>query len=253
MPFRKKFKNQKYLNELSEIEHQFDSKDILSDGKVEAKEITIFGDIGNFWWDSISAKDVRAVLNEDDEADIIVNLNSPGGDVFEGIAIYNSLKNHKGYVTINVVGWAASAASIIAMAGDKINMQTGAMMMIHEAWTFAMGSKREIGSTLNALETIDSSLADIYMMRFKGERSEVEAFIENETWFTAAETIAVGFADGEVEAEEDDPEEFKNSVIARFVTKDQKSNIYDKAKELGNTTKVTAIVASGILSKFKRP
>lgn len=247
MPFRKKFKNQKYLNELSEIEHQFESKDILSDGQVEAKEITIFGDIGNFWWDSISAQDVRNVLKQDDEADIIVNLNSPGGDVFEGIAIYNSLKNHKGHVTINVVGWAASAASIIAMAGDKINMQTGAMMMIHEAWTIAMGSKREIGSTLNALETIDSSLADIYMTRFKGERGEVETFIENETWFTAAETIAVGFADGEVETEEDDPEEFKNSVIARFVAKNENLNLGDKEKE------ETVIVASGILSKFKRP
>ena len=248
MPFRKKFKNQEYLNELAEIEHAFEAKDVMSDGKVEAKEITIFGDIGDFWWDSISAKDVRNVLKDNDEADVIVNLNSPGGDVFEGIAIYNTLKKHKGHVTINVVGWAASAASIIAMAGDTINMQTGAMMMIHESWTIAMGNKREISSTMNALETIDASLADIYMTRFKGERKEVETFIENETWFTAAETIAIGFADEEVEVEkskEVDPEEFKNSVLSRFVA--QKEPPFPVDGEM------TGDAVRGILSKFKRP
>lgn len=254
MPFRKKYKNQKYSNELAAIEHEFKSKEIVKDGKVEAKEITIFGDIGDFWWDSISAKDVRSVLKEDNDADIIVNLNSPGGDVFEGIAIYNSLKNHKGHVTINVVGWAASAASIIAMAGDTVNMQTGAMMMIHEAWTFAIGNKRDIGSTLNALETIDSSLADIYMTRFKGKRNEVETFIENETWFTAAETIAVGFADEEVEkTEEADPEEFKNSVLSRFFTKENIADLEAEAKRMGAFTKEAANSESNILAKFKRP
>src|SRR5699024_3451576 len=127
-------------------------------------------------------------------------------------------------------------------------MQTGSMMMIHEAWTFAMGNKREISSTLNALETIDASLADIYMTRFKGERSEVETFIENETWFTAAETIAIGFADEEVEVEESkevDPEEFKNSVLSRFVA--QKEPPFPVDGEM------TGDAVRGILSKFKRP
>lgn len=253
MPFRKKFKNKTYLNELSEIEHEFKAKDVSKDGK-QAKEITIFGDIGSFWWDSTSAKDVHDVLKDNKKSDVIVNLNSPGGDVFEAVAIYNILKKHEGQVTINVVGWAASAASIIAMAGDIVNMETGSMMMVHEAWTFAMGNKKEISSTLNALETIDESLADIYMTRFKGERSEVETFIENETWFTANETVAIGFADAEIKVEKNaDPDDFKNNVLSRFIKKNDTSELEIEAKKMGNTTKETAIVASGILSKFKRP
>lgn len=219
---------------MSEIAHKFEASDVTN-GDVSAKEITIYGDIGDFWWDSTSANDVKRVLKDSPESDVIVNLNTPGGDVFEGIAIYNILKSHKGHVTINIDGWAASAGSIIAMAGDVINMRIGTILMIHEAWTVAMGSKRDISSTLNALETIDTSLADIYMTRFKGERNEVEKFIENETWFSASDAIAFGFADSEIEEGETDPEEFKNSVLARFKTKQKDPD------------------GKGILNTFKRP
>lgn len=216
----KRFKNDKYNNELPEIQKVF--KNELSEDGQTAK-LTIYGDIGESWWgDSVSAKDVERELKSLTVSKLNVHLNSYGGDVFDGIAIYNQLRNHEAEVVIHVDGIAASAASIIAMAGDKINMNTGSMMMIHEGSTFAFGTKTDIKKTLNALEGIDKSIANIYMTRYKGEREEIDTMIVNETWFTSDEAVAVGLADEEIEAQVvTDPEEYKNSVLAKF--KQQKS------------------------------
>ncbi|GIN86970.1 hypothetical protein J6TS2_33560 [Heyndrickxia sporothermodurans] len=236
MLFRNMFKNQKYLNEIEEIEHEF-----KSETKDDKTEITIYGAIGSYWFmDSTSAADIKKVLKDNNSKEIIVNLNSGGGDAFDGIAIYNQLKNHDAKIIVNIHGFAASAASIIAMAADELIMHTGTMMMIHEASTMAWGTKKEMRSTLNSLEGLDKSLADIYMTRFKGERSEIETFIENETWFTVDEAVAVGLADNAVEPEEDpvDPEAFKNSVLSRF----QKQ-----------PTPIVTNTNKNILERFKRP
>jgi len=92
-----------------------------------------------------------------------VNINSPGGSVFEGIAIYNLLASHSGSVVVNILGVAASAASIIAMAADTINMHTSSQLMIHRAWTVAVGNSEELLETASFLDRIDSSLADVYL------------------------------------------------------------------------------------------
>lgn len=214
MKFRR-FKNEKMNEAAAKIEHEFRAETTESG----VSEIFIYGDIGeSWWWDSVSANDVKNALKEID-GDVVVRINSAGGDAFDGIAIYNQLKNHNGKVTVYVDGWAASAASIIAMAADELIMNTGTMLMIHEAWTLAFGNKTDIEKTVNALKGLDASLADIYMTRFKGERTEIETMMQNETWFTSSEAVDVGLADklNEVEeAEETDPEEFKNSVLARF-------------------------------------
>lgn len=224
MPFRKLFKNHKYLNEIEEIEHEFKTE--TTDDKTE---VTIYGVIGDTWWgESTSASDVRNVLKDNDSKEIVINLNSGGGDAFDGIAIYNQLKNHDAKIIVNIDGFAASAASVIAMAADELNMNTGTMLMIHEASTFAWGTKKEMKAALNALEGLDTSLADIYMTRFKGERSEIEAFIENETWFTAEQAITLGLADEKINPESkeggNDSEEFKNNVLARFSTQNKPDN-----------------------------
>lgn len=220
MPYKKLFKNHKYLNEIEEIEHKFESET-----KGDKTEITIYGPIGNFWWDSISASDVKRVLDNSNSKEIIVNLNSGGGDAFDGIAIYNLLKRHDAKIIVNIDGYAASAASVIAMAADELIMNTGTMLMIHEASTIAWGNVKDFKSTVNALEGLNSSVADIYMTRFKGERSEIETFIENETWFTADEAVDLGLANRKEEVknnneDEPDSEEFKNSVLARFRAKE---------------------------------
>lgn len=232
------FKNQKYSNEIESIEHEF-----KAETKDDKTELTIYGTIGESWWgESTSAADVKRVLKNSKAKEIIINLNSGGGDAFDGIAIYNQLKKHDAKVIVNIDGYAASAASIIAMAADEIYMGTGTMLMIHEAWTFAMGSKKDLKSTVNALEGLDESMADIYMTRFKGEREEIETFISNETWFTASEAIAVGLADEQVEIDAKvDADDYKNSVLARFA-------------KVGSTTERSPLVASShILAQFKRP
>lgn len=232
----KRFKNEKY-NSLAEVEHEF-----KAEVNGDSTEITIYGDIGESWWgDSISANDIKTALKEATTDEITIRLNSPGGDVFDGIAIYNQLKNHDAKVKIYVDGLAASAASIIAMAADELIMNTGSMMMIHEASTYTWGTKTDIRKTLNALEGIDKSIADIYMTRYQGERTEIETMIQNETWFTSSEAVEIGLADNILEIddnEEDiDAEEFKNSILMKFRNKNK-----------------TPIVASNknILNKFKR-
>lgn len=214
----RRFKNEKY-SKLADVEHKFEAKTLKANGEDVATEIIIYGDIGDYWWGSTSAKDVEQTLKSVTTDTIHVHINSPGGDAFEGIAIYNQLKNHSAKIIIHIDGLAASAASVVAMSADELVMSTGSMLMIHEASVLAAGTKKELKSWVNALEGLDKSLADIYMTRFKGERSEIEAFIENETWFTADEAVTVGLADKLNEVDETvpvDPEDFKNSVLARF-------------------------------------
>lgn len=234
----KRFKSEEMNKKAESIQPTFKTE-TKDDG---TNEIVIYGDIGDSWlFDSTSAKEVKNAI-DNMTGNISIRLNSPGGDAFDGIAIYNLLKNHDGNVTVNVDGWAASAASIIAMAADEIIMGTGTMLMVHEAWTLAIGNKNDISKTINALEGLDSSLVDIYMTRFKGERAEIETMMTNETWFTANEAVDIGLADSVVEIEEEssnpDPEAFKESVLVRF----QKEQHKPEAK--GKTI--------NILDKFKR-
>ena len=158
--------------------------------------LTLSGTIANlsFLEDTISAKAVKDSLDNVKE-DIVIRLNSGGGDVFEGIEIYNYLKSLSNHITIEVTALAASAASLVAMAADKIIIRTGANMMVHEASTMAFGNKSDIQKTLNALNAIDTSIVDIYQERTGLDRDEIINLITNETWFTADEAIKKGFAD----------------------------------------------------------
>lgn len=225
----RRFKNEKY-NKMPEIEKVF--KNEMSEDGTTSK-LTIYGDIGESWWgESISAKDVERELKNVNTDKLTVHINSYGGDVFDGVAIYNQLKNHSAEVTIYVDGVAASAASLIAMAGDNLIMNTGSLLMIHEASTVAWGNKGEIKKTLNALEGIDKSIIDIYMTKYTGERDEIETMLVGETWFTASEAIDLGLAD-EVEDTKDedfDSEEYKNKILERFRNK-KKSPVVANAKK----------------------
>ncbi|HHU0419601.1 TPA: head maturation protease, ClpP-related, partial [Klebsiella variicola] len=103
--------------------------------------ISIFDVVGRDYWDEgVTAKRISGALRSMNGADVTVNINSPGGDMFEGLAIYNLLREYEGHVTVKVLGIAASAASIIAMAGDDIQIGRGAFLMIHNCWLYAMGT-----------------------------------------------------------------------------------------------------------------
>lgn len=215
---RNRFKNEKY-NEKVKIPHEFKAM-TSEDGSTST--ITIYGDIGDYWWDSTSAVDVEKQLRNITTDNIIVRLNSPGGSAFDGIAIYNLLKNHPAKITVHIDGWACSAASVIAMAADVLIMGTGTMIMVHEAATFMYGTKNELmKEAQEVLTKLDESILDIYMTRFKGTREEIQTLVNLETWFTVEEAITIGFAD---EVGKDptpaptnlNPEEYKNSILARF-------------------------------------
>ncbi|EGQ0300015.1 Clp protease ClpP [Staphylococcus pseudintermedius] len=150
---------------------------------------------------TISHKKIEAALKGSDK-NIVIKLASGGGDAFEGINIYNYLKSLKNHVTIEITSIAASAASIIAMAGDKIVMHTGSNMMIHEASTFAFGSKTDIRKTLNALESVDKSIVDVYYNRTGVDKNEIIDMMAKETWMTADEAIKQKFADEKGQSKE---------------------------------------------------
>lgn len=183
-------KNQ--LNKIHNVTPVFKNEDTK-----ENHILTLSGVVseGGFFNDqTINAKDVREALDDVDK-NIVIRLNSGGGDVFQGVEIYNYLKGLKSHVTVEITALAASAASLIAMAADKIVIRTGASMMVHEASTFAFGNKNDIQKTLNALTAIDESIIDIYAERTGLDREEIIDFVKSEKWFTASEAVKKGFAD----------------------------------------------------------
>ncbi|MHA7139802.1 head maturation protease, ClpP-related [Rossellomorea arthrocnemi] len=213
----KRFKNEKY-NNAPTISKVFKAEAVNEN----THKLTIYGDIGESWWgDYVTASEVETMLKSISANHIDVHINSYGGDVFDGIAIYNQLKNHKATIVTHIDGIAASAASIIAMAGDEVVMNVGSMLMIHEGSTMAWGNKGDIRKTLTALEGIDKSIADIYMTKFAGDRADIDTMITNETWFTSSEAVDAGLADkvNETKSVESDPEEVKNSILNRIRNK----------------------------------
>lgn len=179
--------------ELMKASAKYQFKNEAKDGGVI---LTLSGPIAKpsiFADETINSADIAEVLDDVDK-DITIRLNSPGGDAFEGIEIYNYLKNHPSNITIEVTALAASAASIIAMAADDTVMGKGASIMVHEASTIAIGNKSEVKKTLNALETIDESIVDVYEEKTNLSRDEIVNLMEAETWFTAQKAVEKGFA-----------------------------------------------------------
>lgn len=160
-------------------------------------DIGIFDVIGeDFWGDGVSAKRISAALRAIGSGNpVTVNINSPGGDLFEGLAIYNLLKEHKGEVTVKVLSLAASAASVIAMAGDRIEVARSGFLMIHNAWVLAMGNRHDLREVADYLEPFDKSMADIYSVRTGIDTSGIQGMLDKETWIGGSEAIEKGFAD----------------------------------------------------------
>ncbi|MCO7728367.1 Clp protease ClpP [Brucella intermedia] len=159
--------------------------------------ISIFDVIGEDGWTGggVTAKRISAALRSIGNRDVIVRINSPGGDMFEGIAIYNLLRAHPAKVTVEVLGWAASAASIIAMAGDDIRMGLGSFMMVHNAWGLVIGNRHDMREAANLFDQFDAAIADIYAARTGMERAHIEQLMDAETFMAAAQAVEYGFAD----------------------------------------------------------
>lgn len=159
--------------------------------------ISVFDVIGqDYWGEGVTAKRIAGALRSMNGADVTVNINSPGGDMFEGLAIYNLLREHQGKVTVKVLGLAASAASIIAMAGDDIQIGRGAFLMIHNCWVEAIGNRHDFASMVDYLEPFDNAMADIYSARSGLDSNAVKQMMDGETYIGGSDAIKQGLADG---------------------------------------------------------
>ncbi|MCC7668935.1 MAG: head maturation protease, ClpP-related [Leuconostoc pseudomesenteroides] len=160
-------------------------------------QIDIFGEIvGSKWFDEeTSATSFRDALKElGNVSTINLSINSGGGSVFDGIAIYNMLKTHKATVNVYVEGLAASIASVIAMAGDTITMRSGSMLMIHMPFTVLQGNAEEMRKAADTLEKMGDNIVNIYSDRTGISTEEIQQIMSEETWITAEEAVEQGWA-----------------------------------------------------------
>jgi len=164
----------------------------------KAGELLLYGIISDYsWWeDEVTPKQFKEDLDALGDVDEIrVYINSDGGDIFAGQAIYSILKRHKARVTVYVDGLAASIASVVAMAGDMIYMPKNAMMMIHNPWTIAVGNADDFRKLADDMDKIRESLIVAYQGKSGLEREKIVEMMDAETWMTAEEAVELGFAD----------------------------------------------------------
>lgn len=158
----------------------------------KAKTIIMRGPIGNFDG-GISADDFSSALEEHSGQDVTIELDSQGGSVSDGLAIYNAIMRHEGKVTIHIDTMAASIATVICCAADYVKMNSNAKYMIHRCWTQAMGNCKDFRSTADVMEMMDGDIADSYAEKTELTREELLAFMDAETWFSPEEALAHGF------------------------------------------------------------
>lgn len=179
--------------------------------------ISIYDVIGADPWtgNGMTAKRVSGALRAIGNKDVVVNINSPGGDLFEGIAIYNVLRAHEAKVTVRVMALAASAASVIAMAGDEVQIARTGFFMVHNAWVMAMGNRHDLKEVADWLEPFDQAMADLYAARTGMSVKEAAKLMDKETWIGGAEAVDLGFADNFVPADQ-----VSEDAAARAASKD---------------------------------
>ncbi|MEH6522578.1 head maturation protease, ClpP-related [Sulfitobacter sp.] len=167
--------------------------------------ISIIDPIGENWYgDGVTAKRIAGALREIGNDDIVVNINSPGGDFFEGLAIYNLLREHSGKVTVKVLGIAASAASVIAMAADEVQIARASFLMIHNTWVCSCGDRHALRDVADWLEPFDNAAVDIYAARTGLPSAELATMCDRETWIGGAAAVEKGFADALLASDEVD-------------------------------------------------
>lgn len=171
--------------------------------KSDDNSISVFDVIGADWYgDGVTASRIAAALRSIGGADVTVNINSPGGDMFEGLAIYNLLREYEGKVTVKVLGLAASAASIIAMAGDEVQIGRGAFLMIHNCWVYAMGNRHDLQQIAADMVPFDKAMNDIYGARTGLDAATIDAMMDAETYIGGSDAVEKGFADRLLAADE---------------------------------------------------
>ena len=157
-------------------------------------EILCYGIIGDGWWDDVSSDEIARELQEFGELDEInLRINSPGGSVYAGCAIYSTLKRHPAKVNVYIDGLCASIATVVAMAGDTINMSSVGSFMIHNPWTVMAGDSKELRDKAEILDKLKESIIEAYMTKVKVTKEELVTMMDKETTLTSSEALEKGF------------------------------------------------------------
>lgn len=159
--------------------------------KADSVDLYIYDVVGDSWTGNDAAALVKEISNYK-KKHVNVRINSPGGSVFDGVAIYNAIKSHEGGATTYIDGLAASIASIIALASDRVVMADNAMMMIHNPSVLSFGEAKDLRKDADTLDQIKETLINTYAAKTKKEREKIAADMDAETWFTASEALAYG-------------------------------------------------------------
>lgn len=189
-------------------------------------EIYLYGDVeSDGWWSDseTSAKSFKDRLEElKDITQINLHINSLGGDVIEGIAIFNLLKQHPAKINVYIDGFACSIASVIAMAGDTVCMPKNTMMMIHNCWSHVVGNAKEMRKTADDLEKIMETSIESYLSKINISREELVELLDNETWLTAEECYQKGFADELLPISEKSTQQSATRIIEKILEDNRK-------------------------------
>ncbi|ALA12493.1 head maturation protease, ClpP-related [Paenibacillus larvae] len=224
-------------------------------------DIFIYGDIVTYQWDEVdtSATSFKEDLDRlGDVSNLNLYINSPGGSVFEGIAIHNMLKRHKAKVNVYVDALAASIASVIAMAGDTIYMPKNSMLMIHHPWTFAWGNASEMRKIAEDLDRIGNSSKQTYLQKAGDKLTDekLQEMLDAETWLSADEAFAYGLCDvvqdaNQIAASINDEIMNRYKNVPKQLVSQQKTPIFDQEKEkrqqIADDAKVNAAYINTIL------
>ena len=165
------------------------------DGPLQLDVLEVIGE-DPWTGEGVTARKVSALLRAAGPRDVVVNVNSPGGNVFEGLAIYNMLREHPGAVTVRILGIAASAASVVAMAGDRVEIARSGFFMIHNVWGGAVGDKHVFAEVIEYMAMVDEALADLYAQRATADAAAIAEMMKKDTYLSGKAAIAAGFADG---------------------------------------------------------
>ena len=228
---KNKFNLQLFYQEQPKVETKLEVKNETND----TAELFLYGTIRqSYWWDDegscISANGVRKNLEGLKGKTVNVHVNSPGGDVFESIAICNLLKQHDADINIYIDAMAGSGASLLATAGKNVYMFSNSMQMIHNAWTIASGNAAALRKTADDLEKIDAAVKASYMNRFVGTEDELTKLLADESYLTAAECLAFGLCTKIIEDKQEE-EPPQNSVKASLFAKYNKTALGDGEKK----------------------
>ncbi|MCK9629878.1 MAG: Clp protease ClpP [Bacteroidales bacterium] len=158
-------------------------------------EILLYDEIS--WW-GVTVEAFKRELDAITVPTINLRINSPGGDIFDSLAIYNALRDHPAHIVSHIDGLAASMASVIALAGDEVRMAENAFYMVHNPWVMVIGNADDLRKEADLLEKVTGSLVMAYAEKTGKGTDEIGAWMDSETWFTAADALDAGFVDAVV-------------------------------------------------------